>query len=59
MMRRMAVLRKALDQLGVDPRRLRVAWISASEGAKFAREVTEFIEQVRSFGPLRRYEPAR
>ena len=31
---------------------MRLEWISASEGDKFARTVSEFTEQVRALGPL-------
>jgi len=41
-----------LRQFGIDERRLRLEWISASEGEKFARVANEFTEQVRALGPL-------
>jgi F420-non-reducing hydrogenase iron-sulfur subunit len=46
--------------LGIDPGRLRLEWISAAEGARFAQVVNEFIAQVRALGPspLRRRMPA-
>ncbi len=46
--------------LGIDPGRLRLEWISAAEGARFAQVVNEFIAQVRALGPspLRRRRPA-
>ncbi len=52
-MRRVALLRAVLKANGVDPRRLRIEWVSASEGEKFARVVNEFTAQVRELGPLR------
>ena len=36
--------------LGVEPQRLRLEWISAAEGARFAEVVTEFTDQVRELG---------
>ena len=36
-----------LDLLGIDRERLRLQWVSASEGQKFAESVTEFVEMLR------------
>jgi len=55
----MSLLRKALEQLGIEPERLRVVWVSASEGEKFANEVRDFVEKLKSLGPLKMYEPSR
>jgi len=49
--KRIKFLKDALAQIGVDQKRLRLEWVSASEGGKFARIVKEFIEEVRQLGP--------
>ena len=49
--RRYAVMRDLLIFLGVEPERLRLDWVSASEGARFAKVVGEFTEAVRRMGP--------
>ncbi len=49
---RYPMMKKLLEQLNIDPRRLRLEWVSAAEGDKWARVVTEFIEEVRELGPL-------
>ncbi len=49
--KRMIVLEKLLGHMGVNPKRLRIDWISASEGEKFQRTITEFTEQIRKLGP--------
>ena len=51
--RRVLLLKRVLREFGVDPRRLRLEWISAAEGEKFAKVSTEFTEEVRALGPLR------
>ncbi|MCX9013652.1 MAG: CoB-CoM heterodisulfide reductase HdrA2 [Candidatus Methanoperedens sp.] len=51
-LQRMNVLGKLLADLGFDERRLRVEWMSASEGEKFASVVTEFSEQLAKIGPI-------
>jgi F420-non-reducing hydrogenase iron-sulfur subunit len=40
-----------LKILGVEEGRIRLEWISAAEGVKFARVIDEFVEQVRALGP--------
>lgn len=50
--RRMALLKKMLPQLGVEDERFRLQWVSASEGAQFAILVDEMTEQVRKLGPF-------
>ena len=46
--RRMMLLKKTLPQLGIEPERLRLEWISASEGTKFQTQVNEFVDEVLS-----------
>ncbi len=49
--RRVALLKKLMAQMGMDERRLRLEWVSAAEGEKFARVVTEFTSQLKEMGP--------
>jgi F420-non-reducing hydrogenase iron-sulfur subunit len=51
--RRMAITKKFLEYLGVDPRRLQASWVSASEGGKFAELVTEMTRELEELGPNR------
>ncbi len=51
-LRRSIFLKRLLKGFGVDERRLRLEWISASEGEKFAKVATEFTEEVRALGPV-------
>ena len=39
-----------LRLLGIDERRLRLKWISASEGAAFAEEIHDFVEELKTLG---------
>ncbi len=50
--KRMLVLEKLLGSVGVDPERLRVDWISASEGEKFSRTIKDFTEKIKRMGPM-------
>jgi heterodisulfide reductase subunit D len=49
---RVDALKRLFDILGLDSRRLRAEWINASERAKFARTVKEFVDDVRALGPI-------
>jgi F420-non-reducing hydrogenase iron-sulfur subunit len=52
-LRRITLLRTMLPQFGIEPERLRLEWISASEGERLRDVVNEFTEQIRRLGPLR------
>jgi coenzyme F420-reducing hydrogenase delta subunit len=43
--------REILRLLGIDKRRLRLKWISASEGAAFAEEIHNFVELLKTLEP--------
>ena len=49
--KRLPVTRELLSFIGIEPERLRLDWVSASEGDKFARVITEFSEAIRKLGP--------
>jgi len=51
--RRMVVMRRLLDYVGIDKRRFRVEWVSASEGMRFASVVREMTDELRKLGPLK------
>ncbi|MBM3148240.1 MAG: hydrogenase iron-sulfur subunit [Actinobacteria bacterium] len=52
MMRRFPLIRKLLGQFGIDPERVRLEWVSASEGDRYAQVVADFTDAVRRLGPL-------
>ena len=49
--RRIALLKMLIQQFGYDPDRLRLEWISAGEGEKFQKTMTEFTETINELGP--------
>jgi F420-non-reducing hydrogenase iron-sulfur subunit len=55
--RRIPVLKRLLSYIGIEPERLRLEWVSASEGRRFAQIVTEFTEEVKELGPLESRKP--
>lgn len=50
--RRFLLMKKLLDYVGIDPRRLRLEWISSSEGNKFADIVKDMTGEIAEIGPL-------
>jgi F420-non-reducing hydrogenase iron-sulfur subunit len=50
-LRRILLLKKLLPQLGIEPERLKLEWVSAAEGQRFAQVVTDFISEVKKLGP--------
>jgi len=53
--RRIPFLKRLIRDFGIDPRRLRLEWVSASEGDRFAHVVNTFTEEIRALGPLELY----
>jgi len=43
-----------LGQLGIEEERVRLEWVSASEGDRFASIVNEMTERIRELGPFSR-----
>ena len=50
--RRVLLLKNMLPQLGVEPERLKLEWISASEAPQFQAAVNGFIDEITGLGPL-------
>jgi F420-non-reducing hydrogenase iron-sulfur subunit len=51
-LRRYLLLKRVLPQYGIEPGRVRLEWVSASEGERFGHVVDEFTEEIRKLGPL-------
>jgi F420-non-reducing hydrogenase iron-sulfur subunit len=58
-LRRYLLLKRILPEYGVEPQRLRLEWIAASEGERFANVVNEFTDEVRRLGPMKFKETLR
>ena len=44
--------KKILHLIGLNPERLRIEWISASEGMRFAEAMNDFSKRLKELGPL-------
>jgi F420-non-reducing hydrogenase iron-sulfur subunit len=49
--RRVFLLKQVLEQLGIEPERLRLEWVSASEGDRFAKIIKDMVEKLKQLGP--------
>jgi F420-non-reducing hydrogenase iron-sulfur subunit len=41
-----------MEFVGIEAERLYLVWVSSAEGPRFAKEITEFTERIRSLGPF-------
>jgi coenzyme F420-reducing hydrogenase delta subunit len=44
--------RKLMEQIGVNPARLRLEWVSAAEGSRYAEVMNDFSKTLKELGPL-------
>jgi coenzyme F420-reducing hydrogenase delta subunit len=51
--RRIAITKKFLEYVGIEPERLQASWVSASEGGKFAEVVAEITGDLKKISPNR------
>ena len=49
--RKIKMLKKLIAWTGLEPERLRLEWVSASEGGRFAELVKDFTNQIKELGP--------
>jgi len=49
--RRVVMLKRLLEQFGLEPGRLRLEWVSASEGDRFATVIKDMTEEIKKLGP--------
>lgn len=52
--RRVEKVKRAMEYLGIEPGRLRLEWMSAAEGERFASVMRDFTAEIRALGPLMR-----
>jgi F420-non-reducing hydrogenase iron-sulfur subunit len=49
------LMRKLLEHVGVDPGRVNMSWVSASEGAKFKEVIDETVAKAKEAGPMEQF----
>lgn len=53
--RRIATMKKLLEFLGIEPDRVRMTWVSAAEGRKYADVVRKLTEDIKKLGPMTKF----
>jgi len=49
--RKIPIIQKLISQFGINPKRVKLQWISASEGVELTELVKEYVEEIRELGP--------
>ncbi len=57
-LRRITLLKRLLKEMGIEPERLRLEWISASEGDRVQKVMNEMTAKIRQLGPLHVERPS-
>jgi len=52
--RKFAIIKSFLEYIGIEGDRIQFAWISAAEGARFAKVIKEVTEKVRQLGSIKK-----
>jgi F420-non-reducing hydrogenase iron-sulfur subunit len=53
--RKLLAFRELMTFLGIDPRRFKISWVSAAEGAKWSNLVKEITDEAKALGPYDTY----
>jgi F420-non-reducing hydrogenase iron-sulfur subunit len=53
-LRRMEMLKKLTEQMGIEDDRIRLDWVAASEGDRFAEIIKDMTEKIKKLGPFPR-----
>jgi len=51
-LRRVKLLKRTIEQMGISPDRVKLIWASAAEGVRLANEITKFVGEIKDLGPL-------
>jgi heterodisulfide reductase subunit A len=51
-LQRVNVLKGVLEKIGLDPGRVKIVWCAASEGEIFAKDLRDFIGELKAMGPI-------
>ena len=51
--RRFALMKNLMEYVGIEPERVQMAWVSASEGARWAKMIHDVTAEIRQLGPMK------
>jgi len=49
--RRLYLVKKILEFVGLEPQRFQMSWISAAEGTKYTQVIKDYVNQIKAIGP--------
>ena len=49
--RKLALAKKLLEHVGLEPERFQVSWVSAAEGQKYTQIIKDFVNELKPLGP--------
>jgi len=51
--RRFALMKNLMEYVGIEPERVQMAWVSASEGARWAKMIHDVTGEIKQLGPMK------
>jgi len=51
--RRFVLMKNLMEYVGIEPERVQMAWVSASEGARWAKMIHDVTAEIRQLGPMK------
>ena len=52
--RRIALVKELIEYIGLEPQRLKMAWVSAAEGKKYTQIIQDFVQELKPLGPQKK-----
>ncbi len=52
--RRIALVKKLLEYVGLEPERFQMSWVSAAEGLKYTQIIKDFVQELKPLGPQKK-----
>ncbi len=49
--RRIALVKRLLEYIGLEPERFQMSWVSAAEGLKYTEVIKDFVQELKPLGP--------
>jgi F420-non-reducing hydrogenase iron-sulfur subunit len=49
--RKLAMVKKLMEHVGLDPERFQMSWVSAAEGQKYTQIIKDFVNELKPLGP--------
>ncbi len=49
--RRIALVKRLLEYIGLEPVRFQMSWVSAAEGIKYTEVIKDFVQELKPLGP--------